>query len=541
MPGNGAQGFQPIQDNHDYITAEITAAAKALLPAQKGETPDTAERAAAMRDWIGWSSWIQVRDRHDFMLAETVEGQRYGLQLWERMELDGHLFNALQTRKATVLALPRQILAWDKSPAAREQRDFVGRTLDQVQFHQDLKDLLDAVAKGYSISEIMWVQRDGRWVPSDIKSRAQGRFLFGWENELRLWGPWDPWPGTPMPQHKFLVASFDPRWDNAYGNAVLSKCFWPWWFKKHGLKFWMIFLEKFGAPTVVGKFPPGSSDEQKTALLDAAAAVREETGVVIPDNQMLELLEAQRQGATVSYEAFCDYLDKQISQAVVGATLASGEASKGGGNRAMAQVHQETLMNLVSDDAQMLMECVNRDLIRPLIEFNFGPPGPGMGYPRLHIETESKETGLDMANRDKVIWSMGLPISKQQIQDKYALAQPESEDDALPPPAAGGGLGLAPTASDGGFAEFREGRRVVTHPDLLADRAVASLSDGLKAPFERALDAIRTGADYDEARDRLYAAYPSLSYNELQESLECALFVADLRGRSEIPGPKGDA
>ena len=432
MPGNGAQGFQPTQDNRDYITAEITAAAKALLPAQKGEKPDLAERAAAMRDWIGWSSWIQVRDRHDFVLAETVEGQRYGLQLWERMELDPHVYSSLQTRKATVLALPRQILAWDKSPEAREQRDFVEHALDQIAFHQDLKDLLDAVAKGYAVSEVMWGQREGKWVPLDIKSRAQSRFLFGWENELRLWGPWDPWPGTPMPLRKFMVATFDGRWDNAYGNAILSKCFWAWWFKKHGLKFWMIFLEKFGAPTVIGKYPPGASSEQKEALLAAADAVRTETGIAIPDNQMLELLEAQRQGATVSYEAFCDYLDKQISKAIVGATLASGEASKGGGNRAMAQVHQETLMNLVSDDAQMLMETVNRDLIRPLIEFNYGPPPAGMGYPRLHIETESKETGLDMANRDKVIWSMGLPISKQQLQDKYALAQPESPDDALP-------------------------------------------------------------------------------------------------------------
>lgn len=522
------------EGSRDYIPLDVTAAAAKVMT---GKVLDTAERAAAARDWLGFSSWIKVRDRHDFILAETTEGGRYGMELWERMELDPHLYNVIQTRKAAVLALPRSILPWDKSDAAKEQADFIENALNRIRFHQGLKDLLDAVPKGFAVSEIMWGQDEkGRWVPFDIRARMQRRFLFGWQNELRLWGPLDPWPGTIMPPNKFIVASFDPHYDNAWGNALMAKCFWPWWFKKYGLKFWMVFLEKFGQPTVKGKFPPGANEEQKDALLAAIEAMASETGVIIPNTQELELMEAQRTGATDSYERFCAYLDRQMSKAVVGGTLSTDEGSSGGGNRALGNVHREALLDLVSDDAQMLEEAVNRCLIRPMIDFNFGVPPAGQGYPYLHIETQTKDATKDMAMRDQILWQMGLPLGKQELYEHYSLTPPEADDDALPPPPAHGG---APGLPGAAFAEGLS-RSVVTQPDKLADLAVASVSERLKPAFTRALNALNEADNYDEAFVALYSEFPSLSFAELQESLERALFVANLRGRYEVQ-PKGGA
>ena len=106
-----------------------------------------------------------------------------------------------------------------------------------------------------------------------------------------------------------------------------QKLWWPVWFKKNGIKFWLVFLEKFGMPTAVGKYPTGTPPEQQQALLDAIDAIQNETGIKIPETMAIELLEAARQGKD-TYRPFCEYMDRQVSKAVLGQT-ASTEGTPG--------------------------------------------------------------------------------------------------------------------------------------------------------------------------------------------------------------------
>lgn len=48
--------------------------------------------------------------------------------------------------------------------------------------------------------------------------------------------------------------------------------YWPTFFKRNGIKFWLIFLEKFGMPTAAAKLPPGqkSVEMMKEPLADEA-------------------------------------------------------------------------------------------------------------------------------------------------------------------------------------------------------------------------------------------------------------------------------
>ena len=91
------------------------------------------------------------------------------------------------------------------------------------------------------------------------------------------------------------------------------------WFKKHGIKFWLIFLDKFGMPTARGTYPAGATADQKKTLMAAVDAIHSETGVIVPEGMVIELLEASRSG-NVTYESLCEYMDKQISKAVLGQT-----------------------------------------------------------------------------------------------------------------------------------------------------------------------------------------------------------------------------
>ena len=96
------------------------------------------------------------------------------MELFEEMEeKDTHLYSQLQTRKLAVTGLD-----WEVQPFSEDERDvevaeFVSDQLHGLEnFNDVLLDVLDAVGKGISISEITWgLDLQGRNVIEDITFR----------------------------------------------------------------------------------------------------------------------------------------------------------------------------------------------------------------------------------------------------------------------------------------------------------------------------------------------------------------------------------
>jgi phage gp29-like protein len=232
---------------------------------------------------------------------------------------DGHLFSVLQTRKNGVLSSPRKI-----EPASVTSRDlliarFVEKALTRIpRFGAALLNLLDAIGKGLSILEIVWEVREGQVWVRELKSRAPGRFSFAPDGTLRL-SP-DEFlarvgenESRSLPDRKFLRFTFGGLYDEPYGRGLCARAYWYYWFKKNNTKFWVIYNEKFGAPTVVGKYRPGASEEERRRLFDVVESLQNDTGVTVPESITLELLEARRSG-NASPIANGDWCNAEISR-----------------------------------------------------------------------------------------------------------------------------------------------------------------------------------------------------------------------------------
>ncbi|HHA2395755.1 TPA: DUF935 family protein, partial [Stenotrophomonas maltophilia] len=101
--------------------------------------------------------------------------------------------------------------------------------------------------------------------------------------------------------------------DEPYGLGLAHWLYWPVLFKRNGLKFWLIFLEKFGMPTAVGKYDTNATDPEKAKLLQATRAIQTDSGIIMPKGMELALLEAGRSG-TADYKALQDYMDATIQK-----------------------------------------------------------------------------------------------------------------------------------------------------------------------------------------------------------------------------------
>ena len=70
--------------------------------------------------------------------------------------------------------------------------------------------------------------------------------------------------GEELPDRKFIIHSVGGKDGSPYGLGVGHRLFWPVFFKRQGISFWLIFAEKFGTPTAVGKYPGGADPGDQT-------------------------------------------------------------------------------------------------------------------------------------------------------------------------------------------------------------------------------------------------------------------------------------
>ncbi|KEQ23421.1 phage head morphogenesis protein [Paenibacillus tyrfis] len=378
--------------------------------------PDTSEIARVLNTF---SAFLKSLPNPDIILKKTGKS----VEIFEEMKTDAHVWAELTKRKSGVLSKD-----WDVLPASDDPRDleiaaFVKETFERLNFDQDMRQMLDAVFSGHNIHELIWTERANRWVIENMKNRPIKHFTFDIDGQLRFLRNLGDLQGEPVPPGKFLTVVHESGDDhNPYGVALATKCFWAWQFKKHGFKFWAIFMEKYGMPTAIGKYQPGTSQADQDKLLDALVSIVQDAAVAIPANSSVDFVEAGNAKGD-AHEAFLRFCNAEISKAILGQTLTSELPS--GGSFAASQTHADVKDEIVDADAKMVMAAINTDLIPFLVWFNFGTVD---AYPYFHIYRQREDIQKERAERDEKLVDMGLPISVDYFYDKYNIPRPGKDD-----------------------------------------------------------------------------------------------------------------
>jgi phage gp29-like protein len=157
--------------------------------------------------------------------------------------------------------------------------------------------MLYGIFYGYSIAECMYDVSTGNVALADIKVRQQRRFGYDSEGRLLLRTRSNPL-GEIMPDYKFWQFKYNggSQTDSAYGKGLAEQLYWPVTFKKSATKAWINLLDKYGAPTALGKFPPTATTEDKSKLLSTLAMIASSSGVIVPETIDISLLEPARGG-----------------------------------------------------------------------------------------------------------------------------------------------------------------------------------------------------------------------------------------------------
>lgn len=436
-----------------------------------------------------------------------------------REMIDAHLDAVKNKRFASITSR-----AWtiDGSKGDQKKAKFVEEYLWNIDLRNVISQMLEAIGFGYAVHEIVWntVQTDlGTLIlPTAIKDRKQEWFKFDSDSKLLL--QTNDGSRREMPERKFLVTRNRPTTANPYGNAVYSRCFWPLAFKKGGLKFWMLFVEKYGMPKAIGKVPPTATEKEQQDFLKMLVGLVRDAVAVIPQTGSVELLEAGAANAN-PHKAIVDWADQAMSKAWLGETLTTEQTSSGG-TQAMATVHNDVRADLALDDAAMIESSINQ-LIRWIYEINW-PNEKEIPWMNIILPEDLQEARL---NRDIKLTQLGVKFNAQYITDIYGIDEKYFEMTEVQPQ---GGM----------FAEGPEKKGKVRNTSHELRKQVNAFTEHLEDECEKVdilapiRELVENAHSLEEVRDKLIGCYAEMPMEKIADEMEQAFLAADLAGRFSI-------
>jgi len=370
--------------------------------------PKFSEVSAKTNEFLG--SFVGEMLTNEDEILQHLGGD---LEVYKQVARDDQVKATFQQRRDAVIA--RELIVEPGGSGAKEKAaaDFIREQIQTVNFDDAVNKMLWGVFYGYSVAECMWGS-DGRFITLDeIKVRERHRFGFDKKGQLHKLDRANP-RGLLMPDRKFWTfKSGGDHSDNPYGLGLAHHLYWLTYFKRNGLKFWMIFLEKFGAPTVTAKANRQIIDDpfEKDRLLNALQAIQVDGAVIIPEGVEIELLEAVR-GGTSDYDTLQDRMNSAISKIILSQTMTTDDGS----SRSQSETHKLVRDEVVESDAWLVDDSFNKSVVKWLTEWNFGE---GVRPPIVTHARKEEENLTQQAEIDTKVYQLGFEPTEEYIKQTY--------------------------------------------------------------------------------------------------------------------------
>jgi len=313
-------------------------------------------------------------------------------------------------------------------------------------------------------------------------------------------------------QHfKHFLTRCKPTYENPYGEALLSRLYWVWFFKNNGFKMWAKFVEQFGMPMLVGKSAVGKNDDMRDALLRAHAS--RVLAVSATDTVEVTAAGSSSGNASGTYDTFDKNLERRIQKVILGGTLTSG--TDGSGSRALGDVHMEVQNSKYKADIRMIMPTIQA-ILNALCDLN--------GWERHRIIIgEEKSLEEPKADRDVKLKNAGANLTPQYFQREYGLQDGDiAEVQQLP---ANTQFSAFPKRA----FSFKADMQGLDANQQEVDEKISEIDKKLFSESEL-MKVVETSSDVNDLQTKLYGLMSGESVEKFTETMARALYLFDVIG-----------
>lgn len=459
--------------------------------------------------------------------------------LFEDMEeKDAHIFAEMQKRKNALLTI-----SWDivppENPSAQEKTQ-AEATKELIKAIPDFEDIIldaaDAIGKGFSAQEIEWQLIGKTWLPKRLCWRPQSWFQLATydQNEIRLRD--NSADGAELQPFGWVVHRHKAKSGYVSRAGLHRVLSWPYLFKNYSVRDLAEFLEIYGLPLRLGKYPSGANDQEKATLLRAVIGIGHNAAGIIPSGMEIEFEEAAK-GQHDPFVAMISWCERSESKAILGATL-TAQTDEGSGAYALGDVHNEVRHDIRDSDARQTAGTLTRDLVFPIAVLNIPGITSAARAPRLVFDCEEAEDLKLYSDALPKLVGMGLRVPAKFVYEKLRIPQPLDDDEILRPATqpvttAPGEAALTALLSRESLDDARAINREIQ--EQIAQGAESIAGEWQKLLGKRLEDIVslleETG-DLSLFRQRLDELLHMEPTTEVVEALARAGFAAHIVGRS---------
>ena len=354
-----------------------------------GKPRFTGETATAVDDIYG-IYWGTGKYNPDELAAK-----KGGLKIYKKMREDDQVKAALHLKKAAILH-PGWMIKGDDE----KLNEFVHAVLDGMEGSVEgaIRSILSAYDYGFSLHEKVYRYIEagpfaGKIGIAALRQKSPTRIdfdtdAFGNLKPMGIIQTQQTGTRKPLDPAKFILHVYQQEFDNFYGESDLKAAYRFWFLKVNFFRYWGMYLEKFGLPTVWGQVTTPTVDAADQAKFRTIVAnLQAGMAAVAPDNLTLNFLEPAKSGNN-TFSVAIDVLNVHIARSILMPQLVGLAPQGSTGSLARAETESDTLDMVLGGDSRAAEETLNEQLIRPLVEMNFGKQG---AYPQFQFKPMREE------------------------------------------------------------------------------------------------------------------------------------------------------
>lgn len=321
-------------------------------------------------------------------------------------EQDAHIFSELAKRRRAVTGL-----GWKLTPPDDANQSEIDRTeelediLRKIPRFEDMQyDLCDAIGKGISAHEIDW-QTGSTWYPKSFIWVPQRAFQIDrTKGELQYLKNGIP---EPLREGGWVVHEHRAKSGYIEQAALFRVLAWTYAYKAYDIRDMQRFLEMYGLPLRLGKYPAGIDGKQRDQLLKAVRNIGNDGAGVVPANMSIEFIQAMKSGTVDDFLSATTYWERKQSMAILGGTLTSQADGKTSTN-ALGHIHDKVRREIMEHDVGQITPTMNSQVVRPIALINgMFPPDRVPAYEYLTEETPDQAKLVDVLSKAA---EMGMEI-----------------------------------------------------------------------------------------------------------------------------------
>lgn len=476
--------------------------------------------------------------------AEQGDMQAQAELFMDMREKDAHIDAELHKREMAVKKLD-----WSLEPprnATAAEQEATQRLEDLIRDELDIgairMDALDAIGHGYSCIELGWTRNgQGLWYPDRVEHRPPSWFTCADDdrNTLLLRDNSSA-NGAPLRPFGWIVHQHKSRAGYIARTGLFRALAWPYLYKNYSVRDLAEFLEIYGLPIRIGKYPDGADPNAKRDLLKAVLSIGHHAAGIIPESMAMELATVSGGGnGGASFQVMIDWCEAAQSKAILGGTLTSSTAANG--NRSLGDVHNEVRLDIRDDDATQLDNTLSAHLVYPIAMLN--------GWfadnrcPSFVSDTQEPDDLQLLADALPKLASAGARIPLSYVNRKLKIPEPEGDEPIL----TGGGSDVPAVSADAPRPAATRLAALAANPaegddidptgvDSQTEQMASEAGDTVKAMVDQIAALAAHAESLEDLRDRLLESYGDIDSEKLTNVMAMGFAAAELSGRFDVEG-----